>query len=45
MRDPIKPEKAAENILNHVQLPDDQYRLGKTKVSQSCLKKKKLIQN
>ena len=32
VKEPIKPEKAAEVILNHIALPEDQFRLGKTKV-------------
>ncbi|XP_055702058.1 myosin heavy chain, muscle isoform X17 [Phlebotomus papatasi] len=32
IKEPCKPEKASEIILNHVQLAEDQFRLGKTKV-------------
>uniref|UniRef100_A0A336MJ45 CSON000536 protein n=1 Tax=Culicoides sonorensis TaxID=179676 RepID=A0A336MJ45_CULSO len=31
-KEPLKPEKAAQLILDYIQLPDDQFRLGKTKV-------------
>uniref|UniRef100_A0A1L8E5A3 Putative myosin class i heavy chain n=1 Tax=Nyssomyia neivai TaxID=330878 RepID=A0A1L8E5A3_9DIPT len=32
IKEPCKPEKASETILTHVQLAEDQFRLGKTKV-------------
>lgn len=31
-KEPMKIEKAAQLVLEYIQLPDDQYRLGKTKV-------------
>lgn len=30
--EPIKPEKTAQIIIDHINLPDDQYRMGNTKV-------------
>lgn len=33
VKEPIKPEKATEVIIQHIDLPSDQFRLGKTKVS------------
>lgn len=38
-KDPIKVEKAAQLILDFIQLPDDQYRLGKTKVHPRNIKR------
>ncbi|XP_026481139.1 myosin heavy chain, muscle-like isoform X14 [Ctenocephalides felis] len=32
VKEPIKPEKATEVIIQHIDLPSDQFRLGKTKV-------------
>lgn len=37
--EPCKPEKSAKIILDHIGLPEDQFRLGNTKVHhiESCL--------
>lgn len=40
-KEPMKIEKAAQLIMEYIQLPDDQYRLGKTKVLSFTRKQKK----